>query len=334
MRALHGKIVAGVVAGLMAGAISAGPAPAADPDQPVQDETEPELPVSAKQAAPGAAVNPRFKRPKTDNPTRDGTRALGPRNIQAAWFSGAIVRYRHSPFGINELHPDTITVSLADRRVMRLTLPADSVFEDRSPRIADIDGDGRDEILVIRSYQKKGSALAVIAVSGDKLEIVAETPALGQPFQWLNPAGVADFDGDGKPDIAIVAKPHQSGELQFWTLRNGEFEQLGDVDDVTNHVQGSTEQGLSAIADFNGDGVADIAMASENRRNLRFFTLSGGKLRDLGSAPLQAPVAENFEVVIVDGLPAVKVGFAGGRKQVIAPCRAVDDWRMVKGQCP
>ena len=152
-------------------------------------------------------------------------------------------------------------------------------------------------------------------------------------MRWLNPAGIADYDGDGKPDIALVVTPHIAGELQFWTLRDGEFEQLAEIGDVSNHVMGSLHQGLSAIADFDGDGVVDLAIASQDRRVLRFLTLSGGKLRELGSANLPAPAAENFAVVAFNGLPAVKVGLAGGRTLTIAPCRDVDDWRMAKGEC-
>ena len=358
MHARSGNLVVGAIAVVMAGALATGTSMAADrgllrgavgSDTPLQAqraappseaklEPAPEpssepAGKSASQLAPPPANLP-FKRPKTDNPTRDGTRARASRNIMAAWFSGLVPRYRHSPFGIIEQHPDTLTVSLADRRVLRFTLPPDSVFEDRAPRIADLDGDGRDEIIVVRSTQKKGSALAVIGVKGSALAIIAATPPLGTPFEWLNPAGIADFDGDGRLDVAFVVKPHKGGELQFWTLRDGTFEQLAEIDDVSNHVQGSTDQALSAVADFDGDGVADLAIASENRRTLRFLTLSGGKLRELGAAPLPAPVAENFEVVIVDGLPAVRIGIAGKRTITVVPCRAVEDWRMAKGRCP
>ena len=277
-----------------------------------------------------AANEPRFIRPKRDNPTRDGSITRSGRNIFAAWFSGTTNRYSHSPFDTDK-HPDTLTVSLASNRIVRFTLPPDSVFEDRNPRIADVDGDGQDEIVVVRTYLKKGSAVAVIGVKDGKLAIVAETPAIGAPQHWLNPAGIADFDGDGSPDIAVVVDPDTVGELQIWSMRDGAFERILETSDVSNHAPQSRFQGLSAVADFNGDGIDDLAIASQDRRSLRFFSFAAGKLTDLGAARLQAPVAEDFQVVDVSGNLAVRVGFAGGRTQIVVPCKAIDEWVTARG---
>ena len=273
-----------------------------------------------------------YRKPSHDAPLRGGDVARGTLNIVAAWFSDATTRYRHTPFD-SEPHPTTVSVATAQNRFFRFQLPKDSVFEDRTPRLVDVDGDGQDEVVVVRSYERKGAALAILAVREAGLEIIAETPPIGTPFRWLNPAGFADFDGDGRPDIALVATPHRGGELQFWTLRDGRLEQIGSIDDVSNHAYGSRHMRLSVVADFNGDGVPDIAVPSNDRRQLRFITLAGGKLAELGEARLPAPAAEDFALVTVGGKPAVRVGLSGGRTVTISPCRDIQDWEMAKGSC-
>lgn len=273
-----------------------------------------------------------FRRPKTDNPLKGGDLVRGVSTVAAAWLSGPVHRYRHYPFG-TEQHPTVLTVSLKDRRVLRHMLPKDSVFEDLTPRVIDLDGDGREEIVVVRSYERKGSALAVIGLRGNELEIIAETPALGVPFQWLNPVGFGDFDGDGRLDVALVSTPHREGELQIWTLRDGNLVLLGDTDDVSNHVFGSRHLRLSALADFNGDGVIDIAVPSRDRWRLRFLTFVRGRFAELGEKGLPAQASENFEVVTVEGKPAVRVGMASGRTLTIAPCRDIQDFEMAGEEC-
>ena len=43
-------------------------------------------------------------------------------------------------------------------------LPFHRVFEDRLPRLADLDGDGRDEIIVVESDAIRGAALVVLGL--------------------------------------------------------------------------------------------------------------------------------------------------------------------------
>lgn len=273
-----------------------------------------------------------FKRPRRDNVLKDGDLARGSINIAAAWFSEPTGRYRHFPFGTDQ-HPTALTISTTSKQVMRFRLPKDSVFEDRTPRLVDIDGDGQAEIVTIRTYERSGAALAVLGIRGKDLEIIAETPPIGTPFRWLNPIEFADFNGDGKNDIAIVVTPHIRGELQIWTLRDGKLEMIADTDDVSNHVFGSRHLKLSAIADFNGDGRPDIVVPSQDRRRLRFLTFTRGNIEELAEMRLPAPAAEDFEVVSVEGRPGVKIGLAGGRTVVVSPCRDIQDWEQADGSC-
>lgn len=279
----------------------------------------PALAQSGGGAAPRAIEGepPGFRRPRRDRPLPDAAVARGTRNIAAAWLSDPTDRYRHFVLG-SQHEAATLIVSTTDRRLFRLTLPEDSVFEDRNPRIADVDGDGQDEILVVRSYAKKGSALAIAQVQDPEgLVIALETPPIGEPNRWLNPAGVADFDGDGRPEVALVKTPHVGGELQLWRFEDDRKRLVLTTDDVSNHASGSRHQSLSAVADFDGDGTPELAIPSFDRREIRFLSFKGGRVRELHRAGLPARAGEDFRVVDQNGTPAVSVGIGAGRGFIV-----------------
>jgi len=180
------------------------------------------------------------------------------------------------------------------------------------PRIADLGGDGGDKILVVKSYLKRGSALAVIGERDGKYAVIAETPPVGAPHRWLNPAGVADFNGDGAIDIALVRMPHALGRLELWSWRGGQLEKTLELADVSNHVIGSRALRMSAVADFDGDGHPDLAIASFDRRELRIIGFAPNA-RDIARIALPARAVTDFALMKDSaGHPAVLLGLENG----------------------
>ncbi|WP_380053236.1 FG-GAP repeat domain-containing protein [Falsihalocynthiibacter sp. SS001] len=153
--------------------------------------------------------------------------------IKAAEYDAPTKRYAHGVLG-DAVEYGALVLTLTTGRELRLTLPQDHVFEDIAPRLADVDGDGAPEVIVIETDAAKGAALAIYNQRGK----LAETPHIGQSNRWLAPIGVADLDGDGRVELAYVDRPHLARILTVWRYNNGRLEPVATKSGLTNHKIG------------------------------------------------------------------------------------------------
>ncbi len=237
-------------------------------------------------------------------------------DIFAAWYTKPTKRYEHGILG-DAIEAGELTVEIDSGETLTYSLPDNQVFEDRTPRLADLDGFGQTEIITILSDVKKGSAIAVFGVRKGKLELVEQTPYIGRTNRWLNIAGIEDFDGDGKTQIAAVWTPHIGGTLKYWTWSKGKLTLSGEARGFSNHFIGSREQGLSVVDDFNGDGVADLALPSADRRSVRIMTFKGPArgtkvLEEFARIPLPARIDKAMSSRFENDKMTITVGLEDG----------------------
>jgi len=188
-------------------------------------------------------------------------------DIVAARYDAPTARYDHGVLG-DAIEWGALVLTLSDGAERRFVLPDDMVFEDTAPRLADLDGDGAPEVVVVESSLTLGARLAVWGAQGRR----AATPHIGRPHRWLAPAGIADLDGDGRVEIAYVDRPHLAKTLRVWRLSGGGLRHVADLDGVTNHRIGW---------DFIAGGVRDCGQGPE-------LILASGDWRQVIAARLEA----------------------------------------------
>lgn len=120
------------------------------------------------------------------------------------------------------------------RHTVTMRLPLDHVFEDITPRLFDVDGDGDREVIVVETDVAKGAQLAIYDETGK----IAATPHIGRTHRWLAPIGAADLDGDGKIEIAYIDRPHLARLLKIWRFEDGKLTLVAERGGLTNHQIG------------------------------------------------------------------------------------------------
>ncbi len=191
---------------------------------------------------------------EADRRIPDSQAVSGRQDLAWAWLGTPTRRYPHSALG-SPVHAGSVHALVKSRAggwaMVELVLPLNRVYEDRVPRIVDLDRDGREEIVLIEADALRGASLVVLGVDhatdGPRLVERARGPFAGSTFRWLNPVGVADFDGDGQLDIASVVTPHIGGVLQLLHARPPALLPFARALDVSNHRMGALEQDLAVI---------------------------------------------------------------------------------------
>lgn len=147
-----------------------------------------------------------------------------------------------------------------------------TVATDNQPRslaLADVNGDGRPDLIVAASSYTSGSGFNTVNVllgNGDGTFMAPQK--FGSGFS-PRAVAVADLNGDGNPDIAVTDYASPNYRVQV-LLGNGN----GTFQAPQNFTTGRGANSI-AIGDVNGDGIADVVTGNEDDGNVSVLLGTG-----------------------------------------------------------
>lgn len=200
-------------------------------------------------------------------------------DIVRAWYGRPTGRYAHGVLG-DAIEGGSLVAQTGGGTTVEFVLPESQVFEDITPRIRDLDSDGKNEIVTIRASRSGGAAVAIYGMRGGDLVEIASSSENGRANRWLNIAAILPGTGDGGTEIVGVRTPHIGGRLFTMSMApDGSITERNDIArDLSNHLIGSRELGLSAVLG------GEVYLPSQDRRALR------RPLSDAADIALPAPI--------------------------------------------
>jgi len=221
-----------------------------------------------------------------------------------ALFTDPTDRYAHGALGDTTEGTTLTVIDPASASIdWQTMLEAPRVFEGLQPLVADLDDDGDPELVTTVADSADGARIAVFSAEGER---IASGPIYGPG--WRHQLAVAPFPPDGRPELAVVRKPHVDHLLEWYRLESGSLEITATVDGFSTHTYGSRILDGALAGDFDGDGRVEALVPSTERTTLAAVRRTADGASVGWRKSLDGPVQSNVTgIALADGV-AVGVG--------------------------
>jgi len=217
-------------------------------------------------------------------------------------------RYRHRALGDAVEGASIVVVDARGRIETRHILDPPAVFEAQAPLAADIDGDGRRELVVPVADSRDGARIGVFSPDGSRL---ATGPIHGSG--WRHPLAVAPLGPDGQLELAVVRKPHVEHVLEFYRMTGGDLPVRTTLQGFRSHTYRSRNLEGALAADLDADGQVELLVPTTRRTELAAVARTGEGATVEWRLPLAEGLRTNLTgVTLADGGVAVGAGTASG----------------------
>lgn len=223
-------------------------------------------------------------------------------------------RFPHSALGDNLEATAVVVVTVGVNEVETIYQTGDDVIESIAPLLADVDGDGVDDVVLTVSND---SEAWFVVISSTGSGVVAISDPVDRLLGWRHLVAVGPLSPTGQTEVVEVLYPDAQGLVRFLSLSGGKLEIVATRTGYRSHEFGARNLEQAVAADIDRDTYVELIVPTLDRRHIAGVRHGPDGAVDMWSRPLGGTLASNIALLTrPDGTMSVAVATLEGSLRI------------------
>lgn len=209
-------------------------------------------------------------------------------------LAGPTDRFPHSALGDNLEATSVVVVTVGVNEVETVYRSEDDVIESVAPLLADVDGDGINDVVLTLSNDRE---VWIVVASSTGGGVVAISDPVDRLLGWRHLVAVGPLGPSGQTEIAEVLYPDAQGSLRFLSLSGSKLGVVATRTGYRSHEFGTRNFEQAVAADVDRDGRVEVILPTLDRQHIAGVLHGPDGAVDMWSRPLGGTLATNIAVL-------------------------------------
>ena len=203
-------------------------------------------------------------------------------------------RFPHSALGDNLEATAVVVVTVGVNEVETIYRSEDNVIESIAPLLADVDGDGIDDVALTVSNDRDAWILVASSTGGG---VMAISDPVDRLLGWRQLVAVGPLGPTGQTEIVEVLYPDAQGSVRFLSMSGGKLGIVATRTGYRSHEFGARNLEQAVAADVDRDGHVEVILPTLDRQHIAGVRHGPDGAVDMWSRPLGGTLATNIAVL-------------------------------------
>ena len=203
-------------------------------------------------------------------------------------------RYPHSALGDNLEATAVAVVTVGVNEVEMIYRSENDVIESIAPLLADVDGDGIDDVALTISNDREAWIVVASSTGGG---VLATSDPVDRLLGWRQLVAVGPLGPTGQIEIAEILYPEANGSVRFLNLRGNDLRVVAARAGYRSHEFGARNLEQALAADVDRDGYLEVIVPTFDRQSIAGIRHGPDGAAEMWTRPLGGTLATNIAVL-------------------------------------